>query len=160
METIEPQQDLGREPMTGSQSFALDGDDVPEAVRKAEAAVAALAQNFTEWMRADLDKALASLADARASQPENGAPLREIFDVCHNIKGQGGTFGYDLITHFGASLCNFIRDAGPASERKLKVVEAHLTAIRFILDRDIRGDGGQVGKQLQAKLRSLVETVD
>ncbi len=146
--------------MTGSQSVALDDDDLPEAVRKAEAAVAALAQNFTEWVRADLDKAFALLANARESQPENASHIREIFGVCHNIKGQGGSFGYDLITHFGASLCNFIRDAGSASERKLKVVESHLTAIRFILDRDIQGDGGQVGKQLQAKLRSLTEAVD
>ncbi len=147
--------------MTGSQSFALDDDDdLPEAVRKAEAAVAALAQNFTEWMRADLDKALASLAVARDSQPENAGHVREIFDVCHNIKGQGGSFGYDLITHVGESLCNFIRDAGSASERKLKVVEAHLTAIGFILDREIQGDGGPVGKQMQAKLRDLTEATD
>ena len=42
----------------------------------------------------------------------------------------------------------------------LKVIEAHLTAIKFILDRDIQGDGGAVGKQLLAKLRSLAEPVD
>ena len=146
--------------MTGSQSVALDDDDLPEAVRKAEAAVAALAQNFTEWMRADLDKAFALLADARDSQPENASHVREIFNVCHNIKGQGGSFGYDLITQFGASLCNFIRDDGSASDRKLKVVEVHLTAIKFILDRDIQGDGGPVGKQMQAKLRGLMESAD
>ncbi len=149
-----------RYPMTGSQSVALDDDDLPEAVRKAEAAVAALAENFTEWMRADLDTALASLAKAKDSQPDNAGHVREIFNVCHNIKGQGGSFGYDLITDFGQSLCNYIRDAGSASEQKLKVIEVFLTAIRFILDREIQGDGGQVGKQLQARLRDLTEATD
>ncbi len=146
--------------MTGLQSFALDGDDLPEAVRKAEAAVAALAQNFTEWMRADLDKALAALAKAKDSQPENAGHVREIFDVCHNIKGQAGSFGYNLITHVGKSLCDYIHDAGSASEQKLKVVEAHLTAIGFVLDREIQGDGGPVGKQMQAKLHDLTEATD
>ena len=147
--------------MTGSQSLALDDDDdLPEAVRKAQEAVAALAENFTEWMRADLDAALASLAKAKNSQPDNASHLADIYSVCHNIKGQGGSFGYDLITHVGESLCDYIHDTGSASERKLKVVEAHLTAMNFILDRDIQGDGGQVGKQLQAKLQSLIETVD
>ena len=147
--------------MTGSQSLALDDDDdLPEAVRKAQEAVAALAENFTEWMRADLDTALASLAKAKDSQPDNASHLRDIYSVCHNIKGQGGSFGYDLITNVGKSLCDYIHDTGSASARKLKVVEAHLTAIKFIVDRDIQGDGGQVGKQLQAKLRSLTEAAD
>lgn len=149
--------------MTGSQQFALDDeddDDIPEAVRQAEAAVAALAQNFTDWMRADLDKALSALADAKAAQPDNAGHVREIYDVCHNIKGQGGSFGYDLITQVGQSLCNYIHDGESASERKLKVVEAHLTAIKFILDRDIQGDGGPVGEQLQAKLQGLTSSVD
>ena len=144
--------------MTGSQSLATDDDDVPDAVREAEAAIAALAENFTEWMRADLDKALAALADAKDSQPDNAGQLREIHHICHDIKGQGGSFGYDLITDVGGSLCNYIRDAGPASGPMLKVVEAHLIAIKFILDRDIRGDGGAVGEQLRAKLRGFTAT--
>lgn len=150
--------------MTGSQPFALDDDDdddeLPEAVRQAEAAVAALADNFTEWMRDDLDKALASLADARKSQPDNASQIREIFDICHNIKGQGGSFGYDLITDVGKSLCDYIHDAESASDRTLRVVEAHLTAIQFILDRDVRGDGGPVGRQLRAKLHGLTGSID
>lgn len=144
--------------MTVSQSLAEDDDDIPEAVRNAEAAVAALAENFAEWMRADLDKALAALAGAKDSHPDNADQVREIHEICHNIKGQGGSFGYDLITDVGKSLCDYIHDAGSASDRKLKVVEAHLTAIRFIVDRDIKGDGGPVGEQLQAKLRGLTDS--
>ena len=145
--------------MTGPQSpaFEDDDDDLPEAVRKAQEAVAALADNFTDWMRSDLKSALASLAKAKDGLPDNASDIRDIYAVCHNIKGQGGSFGYELITDVGKSLCDYIHDAGPASEKKLKVVEAHLTAIKFILDRDIQGDGGDVGKQLQAKLQSLTE---
>ena len=146
--------------MTDPQSFAFDDDDdddLPEAVRKAQEAVAALADNFTDWMRSDLDSALASLAHAKASLPDNASHMSDIYAVCHNIKGQGGSFGYDLITHVGKSLCDYIHDEGSASERKLKVVEAHLTAIKFIVDRDIQGEGGDVGKQLQAKLQSLTK---
>lgn len=151
--------------MTEIQGIAVDDgddndDDLPEAVRNAEAAVAALAENFTKWMRVDLDKALSALADARASQPDNAGPLREMYEVCHNIKGQGGSFGYDLITQVGQSLCTYIHGAESASERMLKIIEAHLTAIQFILDRDIQGDGGPVGRQLQAKLQGLTSASD
>jgi hypothetical protein len=149
--------------MTGPQPFAFDDDDdddLPEAVRKAQEAVAALADNFTDWMKADLDSALESLSKAKETAPDNASHVGDIYAVCHNIKGQGGSFGYGLITDVGKSLCDYIHEGGSASERKLKVVEAHLTAIKFIIDRDIQGDGGDVGKQLQAKLQALTQTAD
>ena len=47
------------------------------------------------------------------------------------------------MTNIGASLCDYIRDGGPASDAKLKVIEAHLTALEFVIDREIKGDGGE-----------------
>ena len=41
-----------------------------------------------------------------------------------------------------------------------RVARLHSESIKFILDRDIQGDGGPVGKQMQAKLRGLMESAD
>ena len=64
-------------------------------------------------------------------------------------QGLGGSFGYDLISQVGKLLCDYNYGAEFTSEWKLKVVEVRRTAIKFIVVRDIQGDGGQVGKQLQ-----------
>ena len=57
-------------------------DDVPDAVRDDEAAVAALAQGH--------DK-----------PGDNQPQIRANFEVVHNVKGQGGSFGYDLLMKIG-----------------------------------------------------------
>ncbi len=131
-------------------------DDLPDAVKQAEAAVAALAENYTVWVRDDLTKARKALEEARETAPDNAKAVRDIFDVCHNVKGQGGTFGYDLMTMIGASLCDFTRDCESADADKLKIVEVHLSALDFVVDRKFKGDGGEAGRELLAKLEAYV----
>ena len=143
--------------MPGLGGSEIDDDDLPDAVREAEAAVAALAENYTVWVREDLATARGALERSRESMPENAAAVREIFDVCHNVKGQGGSFGYDLMTSIGGSLCDFVRDGGDAPEATLQVIEAHIAALEFVVDRNIKGDGGDAGRELVAKLKTMAE---
>ncbi len=137
-------------------STSNQDDDMPDAVRRAEAAVAALAENYTVWVREDLAVARKALQKARETAPDNADSLKEIFGVCHNIKGQGGSFGFELMTMIGDSVCEFTRDAGNASEAILKVVEAHIAALEFVVEKDIKGDGGDAGRGLLEKLRVYV----
>lgn len=131
-------------------------DDLPEAVRRAEAAVAALAENYAVWVREDLQSARKFLENARATAPDNADAVKDIFGVCHNIKGQGGSFGYELMTSIGHSTCDFIRDTDGASEAMLKIVEAHLAALEFVIEKGIKGDGGDAGRGLLEKLKAYV----
>ena len=87
-------------------SSPSDEDDVPDAVRAAEAAVAALADSFLEWIGEDIGRAKEALAAGQEKPGDNQPELRAIFEVVHNVKGQGGSFGYDLLTKIGGSLCD------------------------------------------------------
>ncbi len=137
-------------------STSNQDDDLPDAVRRAEAAVAALAENYAVWVREDLAAARKALQKARETAPDNADALKEIFGVCHNIKGQGGSFGYELMTMIGGSVCEITREAGNASEYMLKVVEAHIAALEFVVEKGIKGDGGEAGRGLLDKLRVYV----
>ena len=121
------------------------------------ARIAALQPEYEACTKQYLGRARQALEAARALPGDRQPEIEKISRIAHNFRGQGSSFGYDLITHVGKSLCDYIHDGGSASERKLKVIEAYLTAIKFIIDRDIKGDGGEVGAQLQAKLRSLTD---
>ena len=128
-------------------SSPSDEDDVPDAVRAAEAAVAALADSFLEWIGEDI---------GGDNQPE----LRAIFEVVHNVKGQGGSFGYDLLTKIGGSLCDYLRvEAASADEKQLKVIAAHFAAMDFVLEKNIQGNGGAIGEQLTGKVAQLVANI-
>jgi chemotaxis protein histidine kinase CheA len=127
-----------------------------DAVAAAEAAIAALAENYIVWVGDDLTTARAAFVKAGETLPDNADAIAEIFGVSHNVKGQGSSFGFHLMTHIGASLCDYIREGGPASEAKLKVIDAHLSALEFVLERQIKGDGGDAGQGLLDKLKGYV----
>lgn len=134
--------------------------ELSDAVRDAEDAVAALADNFLDWIAEDIARAKAALEAAGAKPGDNLAELHAIFEVMHNIKGQGSTFGYNLLTKMAGSLCDYIRDAAhPADTRQVKVMAAHFAAIDFILDKKLKGDGGDAGAQLTARIGELVASV-
>src|SRR5690606_20473288 len=82
--------------------------DYEAMIAHAEAAVAALRDSFRETLAEDI----ASLEEI-FSRLDKGVPpadvLKDIHSIAHNIKGQGGSFGYHLITSIGASLCDYLR---------------------------------------------------
>lgn len=131
------------------------GANIDDMLREAEAAVAELAKTFTTWVQDDIKTALDALNRAKQSSDGN-REIEEIFSICHNIKGQAGSFGYDLMTKIGGELCDLIRGRDPAPNAALlKAVEGHLSALQFLASRGIEGDGGEIGQKLVVKLRQL-----
>ena len=92
----------------------MSQSDANRMIADAEAAVAALAAEYVIYARDDLanlrrlyEAAAPVLANADA--PVFCAQAAEMFSIVHNVKGQGGAFGYDLLTELGSSLCMRLR---------------------------------------------------
>jgi chemotaxis protein histidine kinase CheA len=135
-----------------------DGDRKMEAVlARAQAAVADLAKNYGPNTTADLDRCAGLLKAAREDAGTRAASIKELYGIAHNIKGQGGSFGYPLVTRIGHSLCTLVRQEREFSDADLGVVQAHLDALRLILAKDIKGEGGEVGAKLAARLENMVK---
>jgi hypothetical protein len=134
-----------------------EGDRKMEAVlARAQAAVADLARNYGPNTLADLDGCAELLKTARAVPEQRAAAIKDLYNIAHNIKGQGGAFGYPLVTRIGDSLCTLVRQEREFSDADLGVVQAHLDALRLILTKDIKGEGGEVGARLAARLENMV----
>ena len=131
--------------------------NISNALARAEAAVANLAQDYASWALADVAKARVALA-AAIDDPAGRAPYIEaLFRVGHDLKGQGTSFGYPLVTKIGHSLCALTRDhARQYDSKHLDLVRSHLDAIDLILTKGIKGEGGKVGAELVAKLEQRV----
>jgi two-component system chemotaxis response regulator CheY len=77
----------------------------------------------------------------------------------HTIKGQAGTFGYELITKIGAIGLNMLRQAEGNVDVLIKYqgqLQKALTvlvgAMSLVLQNDIKGDAGNVGERLLGKI--------
>ncbi len=131
-----------------------------ETLARAEEATTALRANYTEWARIDVDHAQA-LLDAATRDPERQREqLDHAYAATHNIKGQGASFGYPLVSRIGQSLCRLIAPGRSVDEAGLKLAQALLDALKLVLDQKIAGKGGETGDKRAARLESLTAAAD
>jgi chemotaxis protein histidine kinase CheA len=125
---------------------------------RAKAAVADLAKDYAIWALADVAKARAALAPSAAEDPAQRArQVEALFRIAHDLKGQGASFGFPLITQIGQSLCVLTRDSAQHYQvGHLDLAKSHLDAIELVLTKGIKGEGGKVGAELVAKLERRV----
>ena len=126
-----------------------------DAFVEAEAAVAELAVSYTLWATQDLARAQAALDKAKVDPARRREHLAEMHRIAHSMKGQGGSFGYPLISRVGQSLCRFVGLDNERGETDFPVIQAHIDAQRLILEKGVRGDGGEAGRLLAERLETL-----
>ena len=66
------------------------------------------------------------------------------------MKGQGGSFGYPLVSQLGSALCRQLETAPPPGSAGMERVTALVTAIGRVIRERLAGDGGEEGKRLRA----------
>jgi chemotaxis protein histidine kinase CheA len=142
-------QSNGKPSNTGSdQEFGV-------AVANAQAAVAGLSEKYIGWVNDDLkrlDAAIAGVTDGH-----NAEALREVYGVAHDIKGQGSTFGYHLITDIGQLLCRYAERAIERKKVDRAVIDAHVEAMRTVVDNRIQGPAGELGREILDALKGVAE---
>lgn len=133
---------------------------IGDSLRRAEAAVARLTETYIDWAQNDVLAMRSALEAARADPGQISDHLTRLHGVAHNVKGQGGSFGFPLITRIGQSLCRLIRGRTQVSTIEIAIASAHVDAIALLLDKRVTGDGGETGQALAARLESLVDGGD
>ena len=126
-----------------------------QAVERAEAAINTIGDDFANWAQNDLDELDKALSAARANPDQQEDYIKEIFRRAMELKGQGGSFGYDLISRIGDSLKRFTDSRSDANPRDVEIIAAHVDAMRRVMVVDIKGDGGDVGRAIVDGLYKL-----
>lgn len=126
----------------------------PKMLERAQKLVDSMAGDF-EARAIEEASFILQLADL-AAQDDGEDRIVEIFRVGHELKGQGGTFGYPLISKIGASLCRYVESVADHDNVDLDVVRAHAMALRAVATQKISGDGGPIEKQLIGELDRLI----
>ena len=115
------------------------------------------ALDFTQWAH-DYLKKLSFLCDkALDGTGSRRESFEEINLLAHELRGQGGTFGYPLITIFGKMLYDATGQNCRQDDIAVELVQAHIDAMRAVLRDKVSGDGGAIGRELQRSLEAVVE---
>ncbi len=132
------------------------GIDPERLIAEAESALATLNEDYETWVGADLTRLETAFRDAQGDPDRRRELLRKAHGIAHEMKGQGTTFGYPLVTHAAGSLCRLfeaIEDAADAFA--LRAIELHIDGLRSIVINRIKGDGGVTGRDLVAALNAV-----
>jgi len=127
-----------------------------EALEAAEQALEEMAEDYPDWVSGLISK-LSEQHSRCVDTPEN---RREYFEqinrIAHDMKGQGGTFGYPLITDFAESLYSFTTTRQEITDPMVELVKTHIDSMRAVIKDRVKGDGGELGKQLKASLEEAI----
>ena len=154
---VKPPNNLRQKQRLAGVSGVLDAGWIHAAERQIEAA------------RLDYEKAvgedMANLHSICEEILKNPADLRNqiqaLYGIVQTVKGQGSSFGYPLVSIIGAQLAKFVESLGDeVSDAQMEVVKIHTEAIRFIVQKKIEGEGGQLGKQIIGGLGLVIKKVE
>jgi two-component system chemotaxis response regulator CheY len=120
-----------------------------------------------------LDEALAGMQHVKENDGSIWAAAAErkptwalVDRIMHNIKGQAGSFNFNLITSVAALGQELTRPLGGSTNLVYRhhddvhrCTAALVQAMRLVLQNGIRGDGGHVGERLLEKLRTHTEKI-
>lgn len=123
----------------------------PEAIERAEAALAELSSEFDGWMDKEVAR-LTSARDAAASQGLDAATRAELFSAAHDIKGEAATFGYPLAARAADSLSLLLQAVEDPKDVPWALANQHVDAIRAIVREQAKGLDHPVASELVDQL--------
>jgi len=85
--------------------------------------------------------------------------MHAVFQVSHDIKGQGGSFGYDLMTAIGNELCRLIEKADKIGAGEVAAVKIHIDALKLVIAEDLKGTGGKEGEKMLSGLQQVCDKI-
>lgn len=128
----------------------------PNILRRAEQAIDELQGDYASWAQKDIDGLREAVLSAQQDPTALDQAIPEIYKRALDLKGQGGGFGYDLITSIGDLLTKFMEARSEVSHRDFVIICAHIDALQAVVREDIKGDGGKIGIQIVDGLSQLV----
>jgi HPt (histidine-containing phosphotransfer) domain-containing protein len=124
------------------------------AVKRAEQAIDSLKSEFTGWVIHDVSR-LVEAGQAYAKD-RNEEALADLYRTAHDLKGQAATFDFPLISRVAASLCMLTDDTVYGLPLPLKLIEAHIDAIRVIVRDNLKDPSDQTAAELATELETQV----
>ncbi len=127
------------------------------ALQKAEALFAKATEDYPDWVLGTIQQ-LVHLHEHCLSEPKiRHESFDKISHIAHDLKGQGGTFGYPLITSFATSLYRFSSMKTDVEDHHVEIIKSHIDAMRAVIRDRVSGDGGTIGVELARGLDEVIK---
>lgn len=132
----------------------------PARLARAEAVIEKMTESYLDWVETDLAKLEGELAALSPGAPDTQERIDVIYRAAHDIKGQGGSFGYHLMTEIGALMCRYIENMdGAMTQEDVDLMQLCYKSMRAVITGRLAGDGGEAGRMVLDGLGKVAEKV-
>ena len=125
-----------------------------DSEQAAEEKIQNMSTDYADWVKESIEE----LQQAHHRAVEDPDQATEQFAVIHTmaleLRGQGGIFGYPLISQIGKSLYDITKEHATVTPQLLDLIDSHIDLVKVVINQKVAGDGGDTGRQL---LQSLAE---
>lgn len=130
--------------MVGGKRPIGDGD----TLRKAEAAAKKVQDrtDYTGHVQTNLTRLM--VAYDRAQGADRAEALHDMFEIAHDMRGEGGSFGFPLVTQIGDILCKYLSALKSPDALEPSIVKLHIDALKAVINQRLRGEGDDTAKQV------------
>jgi len=129
----------------------------PKLLARAEAALSKMEEGYPDWAAQEVEGLETVLTEAQVEGANSDALLRRMFRHALDLKGQGGTFGFRLITEIADSLAGYVEPPPELTPRVVEIIQAHIDALHAVIGGGIKGDGGDAGRGIVEALYLLTD---
>jgi len=127
-------------------------------IEQAEEKIENMAGDYAEWVIKSVRELSGALGLLAKGEGDSKALMVKLNTLAHEFRGQGGVFGYPLVTRFGKSLYEATLDENlDVKANHIEFFKAHVDAINAVMAEKVKGDGGEIGRALMQGLAKAQE---
>lgn len=130
-----------------------------EALRRAEQAIENLDINYPEVAAPKVKTIFGYIVRMTKGETLSPEDQEAMYRESHDIKGQGGSFGYPLLSEIAASLCVCIEHGNKENTHYIAILNNHITALKLILEKNIKGAGGKAEQELIKTIQEVTNKI-
>ena len=143
-----------------SQKVRRGGPSMEEAILRAVNAAEDLIGQYQGWAVDDLEKLWQSFVATSREGRADPVRLMELYNMTHEARGQGGSFGFPLISVIGDSLCKYLEGRPRLKARDLDVIKIHILAMKAVFRQSLKGNQQGLDKELRTLLSAFRDKVE
>lgn len=129
----------------------------PELLSRAQQAIDKLSEDYPDWALAQVNALYDLHKKCVFSTEQRAARYRDIHRIAHDLKGQGGTFGYPLVSVFAESLYRMTDMQSKHTDTEIEMIKAHVDAIRVVIQSRLKDPDSDAGARLRRVLSAVVQ---
>jgi CheY-like chemotaxis protein len=127
----------------------------PSILLAAEQQLERMDNDYAEWVKDSLVQLNEAYEKCAATEDSirRASYAPTMCQIAHELRGQGTTFGYPLITEFSRSLFHVTLKVESIDDLLLELLKTHIDGITLVIREKIRGSAGEVGASLYTGLQ-------